>query len=218
MVNKAKIKLLIVDDHPMVREGMVVLLESIGDFEVVGNAGDGETGIKLCREKTPDVVLMDMIMPGGMDGVTATRLMHEQCPDARVIAVTASKDETVIQNVMKAGAISYILKDASIYELAQAIRSAYNGKQTIAAEALSSLIASKRQPHKLGFDLTTREYTVLRLMMGGFNNREIAEQLMISKSTVKNHITHIFAKLNTKNRTRAIAIAIEQKLHTRMNV
>lgn len=218
MVNKAKIKLMIVDDHPMVREGMVVLLESIGDFEVVGNAGDGETGIKLCAEKKPDVVLMDMIMPGGMDGVTATRLMHEQCPNTRIIAVTASRDEAIISNVMKAGAISYILKDVSIYELAQAIRSAFNGKQTIAAEALTSLIASRRQPQKLGFDLTTREYTVLRLMMGGFNNREIAEQLMISKSTVKNHITHIFAKLNTKNRTRAIAVAIEQKLHTRMNV
>ncbi len=218
MVTKPKIKLLIVDDHPMVREGMVVLLESIGDFEVVGNAGDGETGIKLCLEKQPDVVLMDMIMPGSMDGVQTTELMHQKSPNTRIIAVTASKDETIIHNVMKAGAISYILKDASIYELAQAIRAAYHGQQTIAAEALTSLIASRRQPQKLGYDLTTREYTVLRLMMGGFNNREIAEQLMISKSTVKNHITHIFSKLNTKNRTRAIAIAIEQKLHTRMNV
>lgn len=217
MVSKTKIKVLIVDDHPMVREGMVVLLESIGDFEVVGNAGDGETGIALCVEKQPDVVLMDMIMPG-MSGVTATQLMHERCPHTRIIAVTASKDESIIHNVMKAGAISYILKDVSIYELAQAIRAAYNGQQTIAAEALTSIIANRRQAHKLGFDLTTREYTVLRLMMGGFNNREIAEQLMISKSTVKNHITHIFAKLNTRNRTRAIAVAIEQKLHTRMNV
>lgn len=217
MGTKPKIKLLIVDDHPMVREGMVVLLESIGDFEVVGNAGDGETGIRLCAEKQPDVVLMDMLMPG-MDGVTATRLMHQKCPDVRIIAVTASKDESIIQNVLKAGAISYVLKDVSIYELAQAIRAAYRGQQTLTAEALTTLIAAKRQPRKLGYDLTTREYTVLRLMMGGFNNREIAEQLMISKSTVKNHITHIFAKLNTTNRTRAIAVAIEQKLHTRMNL
>ncbi|MBL8117296.1 MAG: response regulator transcription factor [Anaerolineae bacterium] len=211
MTASQKIKVLVVDDHNMVRKGLIVLLENFDDFEVVGEAGDGKTGILLCQQYKPDVVLMDMIMPV-MDGIEATSTIRELCPETQVVALTSFSDDATIQNALKAGAISYLMKNVSVDELALAVRKAHEGQPTLAPEATRALIAASRRPPEVGHDLSEREREVLSLMVDGLNNREIAEVLTISNSTVKNHVSNIFAKLGTTSRTQAVALAVERKL------
>jgi len=211
MTASQKIKVLVVDDHNMVRKGLIVLLENFDDFEVVGEAGDGKTGVLLCQQYKPDVVLMDMIMPV-MDGIEATTTIRELCPETQVVALTSFSDDATIQNALKAGAISYLMKNVSVDELALAVRKAHEGQPTLAPEATRALIAASRRPPEVGHDLSEREREVLSLMVDGLNNREIAEVLTISNSTVKNHVSNIFAKLGTTSRTQAVALAVERKL------
>jgi len=211
MTASQKIKVLVVDDHNMVRKGLIVLLENFDDFEVVGEAGDGKTGILLCQQYKPDVVLMDMIMPV-MDGIEATTTIRELCPETQVVALTSFSDDATIQNALKAGAISYLMKNVSVDELALAVRKAHEGQPTLAPEATRALIAASRRPPEVGHDLSEREREVLSLMVDGLNNREIADVLTISNSTVKNHVSNIFAKLGTTSRTQAVALAVERKL------
>jgi NarL family two-component system response regulator LiaR len=206
-----KIRVLVVDDHNMVRKGLIILLENFDDFEVVGDAGDGQTGVMLAQRYKPDIVLMDMSMPG-MDGVNATQLIRESCPDTQVIALTSFSDDATIQNALKAGAISYLMKNVSVDELAQAVRKAYQGKSTLAPEATQALISATRRPPEIGHDLSEREREVLAWLVEGLNNREIAERLMISNSTVKNHLSNIFSKMGTTSRTQAVALAVEHKI------
>jgi len=206
-----KIRVLVVDDHHMVRKGLIVLLENFDDFEVVGDAGDGQAGVMLAQRYKPDIVLMDMIMPG-MDGVTATQLIRDSCPDTQVIALTSFSDDQTIQSALKAGAISYLMKNVSVDELAQAVRKAHMGKPTLAPEATQALISATRRPPEIGHDLSEREREVLAWLVEGLNNREIAERLMISNSTVKNHLSNIFSKMGTTSRTQAVALAVEHKI------
>jgi two-component system, NarL family, response regulator LiaR len=205
------IKVLLVDDHDMVRKGLMVLLQNFDEFEVVGDTSSGHTAVELARRYQPDVVLMDMVMPS-MDGVTATRLVREACPTAQVIALTSFSDEDNVQNALKAGAISYLLKNVSGDELANAIRKAHEGQSTLAPEAAQVLISATTRPPSLGHDLTEREREVLAHMIEGLNNREIGERLFISGSTVKNHVSNILSKLGTTSRTQAVALAVEYRL------
>lgn len=205
------IRVLIVDDHNMVRKGLMTLLEEFDDLDLIGEAGDGEMALHACRESCPDVVLMDMLMPR-MDGVTAIARIRQICPDTQFIALTSFSDETNVQNALKAGAISYLMKNVSGDELANTIRRAHEGQPTLAPEAAQILIRATTRPPAPGHDLTERELEVLALMIEGLNNREIGERLYISSSTVKNHVSSILSKLGTTSRTQAVALAVEHKI------
>lgn len=206
-----RIRVLIADDHNMVRKGLVVLLEGFDDIEIAGDVDDGELAYNRCRETCPDVVLMDMIMPR-LNGIEATKLIREACPDTQVIALTSFNDENSVQEMLQAGAIGYLLKDISGDELAEAIRRAHKGETTLAPAAAQMLIQATVRPPPLGHDLTEREREVLTLMIEGLSNREIGERLVISSSTVKNHVSSILGKLQTTSRTHAVALAVEHNL------
>ncbi len=207
----AQIRVFIVDDHNMVRKGLVTLLQEFDDLQVVGEAEDGELAYNACRQSCPDVVLMDMLMPR-MDGVTAAGKIRASCPNTQVIALTSFSDEANVQAALKAGAIGYLMKNVSGDELANAIRRAHVGQSTLAPEALQILISATTRPPALGYDLTERELEVLGLMKEGLNNPQIAERLVISVSTVKNHVSNILSKLGTASRTQAVVLAVEQKI------
>lgn len=205
------IRLMLIDDHDIVRQGLRVL-EMFDDLELVGQAADGQTGVELCAELKPDVVLMDLIMPGPVDGVAAIRQIRQRSPCTRIIALTNYKDEELVQAAIKAGAISYLLKNVGIDELAGAIRSAYKGRAIFAQEAVQVLMnAANRQPPP-GHDLSKREREVLGLIVQGLKNKAIAQELSISPSTVKNHVSNILSKLNVDNRAEAAALAVEHRL------
>jgi two-component system, NarL family, response regulator LiaR len=207
----APIRVLIVDDHTMVRKGLVTFLKVFDDLECAGEAASGTAALHLCGQVQPDVVLMDMVMPQ-MDGATATRLIRQQYPAVQVIALTSFKDEELVLNALRAGAIAYLFKDVSAEELAHTIRSAHAGRATYAPEATQALIRVATQPPALGHDLTPRERDVLALMVEGLNNREIGERLYVSPSTVKSHVSHILGKLNVLSRTEAAALAVRSHL------
>ncbi len=195
----------------MVRRGLAVLLEDYDDLIVTGEAENGEIALNACKRDAPDVILMDMIMPR-MDGIAATRAIREVCPQTQVIALTSFNDEDSVQNALKAGVVGYLMKNVSGDELANAIRRAHAGESTLAPEAAQVLIRAATRPPALGHDLTKREHDVLALMIEGLSNREIGERLVISSSTVKNHVSSILSKLDTTSRTQAVALAVEQKI------
>jgi len=205
------IRVMIVDDHLMVRRGLATFLKVFKDFKLVGEAESGESAVQLCVKLQPDVVLMDMVMQS-MDGAAATRLIRKQCPSAQVIALTSFKDEILVKSALQAGAISYLLKGVSASELAQAIRAAHAGRPTISAEATEALIQAASQDVVMGPDLTEREHEVLLLMVEGLNNTQIANRLTVSPSTIKSHVSSILAKLGVTSRTEAVALALRHKL------
>jgi len=205
------IRVLTVDDHEMVRQGMDFLFLPYEDIEVVGAAHDGQEALRLCEELNPDVILMDMIMPG-MDGVAATQAVRQQYPQVQVLALTSFYDEDLVRRAMQAGAIGYLLKGVPIVELAQAIRAAHAGRPTLAVEAMQALVKATQPGPKLGDDLSRREREVLVLLVEGLSNDEIAEQMVISPATVKSHVRHIYAKLLVANRAEAAAIAVKNNL------
>jgi two-component system, NarL family, response regulator LiaR len=212
MSNSKLIRVMIVDDHAVVRSGLSTFLMSCDDMELVGEAANGEQALKLCSQIKPNVVLMDLVLPG-MDGATCTRLIREQCPDIQILALTSFKEQELVQGVLQAGAIGYLLKDVSADELANAIRAAYAGKPTLAPEAAQVLIQAARRPaDKIGFNLTGREREVLALMVQGLNNNDIANRLVISTSTAKFHVSSILSKLRASSRTEAVAIALQNDL------
>jgi two-component system, NarL family, response regulator LiaR len=206
------IRVMIVDDHLMVRRGLATFLKVFKDFELVGEAESGEVAVPLCVKLQPDVVLMDMVMES-MDGAAATRLIRKQCPSAQVIALTSFKDEILVKSALQAGAISYLLKGVSAEELDEAIRAAYAGRPTISPEATEALIQAASQKDVLPVqDLTEREHEVLLLMVEGLNNTQIAGRLTVSPSTIKSHVSSILAKLGVASRTEAVALALRHKL------
>ena len=207
------IRVMIVDDHAVVRSGLATFLLAFDDMELVGAAEGGEEALRQCEQVQPDVVLMDLVMPD-MDGATATRAIRQRFPQVQVIALTSFREEELVQGALRAGAISYLLKNVSAAELAEAIRSAYAGRSTLAPEATEALIHAAAQPPKLGFDLTEREREVLALMVRGLNNREIAERLVVSRSTVRFHVSNILSKLAATNRAEAVGLAVQHKLVT----
>jgi NarL family two-component system response regulator LiaR len=205
-----RIKLIIVDDHAVVRGGLRLFLIAFEDLELVGEAGNGEQALRLCEKLEPDVVLMDLVMPG-MDGVQATQLIRESYPQIQVIALTSFEEEELVQGALNAGAISYLLKNVSAGELAAAIRAAHAGRATLAPEAAEALIRSTR-PARLGHDLTEREREVLAALVEGMSNAEIAERLVVSRSTVKFHVSSILSKLGVSSRAEAVALALQHHL------
>jgi len=211
MVQSAPIRLLVVDDHEMVRSGLAVFLETCDDISMVGEASSGEEALRKCAELQPDVLIMDLVMPG-INGIEATRAIRERFPHIQIIALTSFKEENLVHSALQAGAISYLLKNVSIDELAGAIRNAYMGKSTLAPEATQVLIESVTRPATPGHDLTDREREVLALMVRGFSNRKIADYLTISASTVKNHVSSILAKLNVSSRSEAVGLAVQHGL------
>lgn len=205
------IRVLIVDDHKVVRKGLKAFLLSFSDLDMVGEAGSGEEAVRVCSQLKPDVVLMDLVMPG-MDGAAATAAIRVQCPDIRVIALTSFPEEDLVQKALKAGAISYLLKNVEADELANAIRAAYAGRSTLAPEAAQALIHATTRPPEIGHDLTPREREVLKLMIEGLNNGEIADRLTLSDSTIKFHVSNILSKLNVESRTEAVAVALQNNV------
>jgi NarL family two-component system response regulator LiaR len=207
----APIRVLLVDDHDMVRQGLSVFLHVFDDLELAGEASDGAEAVARCGEVRPDVVLMDLLMPG-MDGATATRIIRERYPSIRVIALTSFQDEGLVQQAMQAGAIGYLLKNVTADDLAAAIRSAHAGRPTLSPEAARALIRAASSGPTPGGGLTQRERDVLGLLVKGLSNGEIASRLVVSRSTVKFHVSSILSKMGVASRTEAVAVAIQHRL------
>lgn len=205
------IRVLVVDDHAMVRAGLVTFLEVSDDLELFGEAGSGEAAIRLCEQDLPDVILMDLLMPG-MDGVAATREIRRRWPSIHVLALTSFQEGDLVEKALEAGAIGYLLKNVSMQTLTQAIREAHAGKPTLAQEAVQALVLSKSQPPATDYNLTPRELEVLALMVSGLNNPAISERLVISIGTTRSHVSNILSKLGVNNRAEAVAVALRSKL------
>ena len=211
MSEEKPIGVMIVDDHNVVRSGLSAFLMVFDDLEFVGEAGSGEEAVRMCDEAKPDVVLMDLVMPG-MDGAQATKAIREKRPDIQVIALTSFKEQELVQGALEAGAIGYLLKNVDADELAGAIRAAHAGRPTLAPEAAQALIQASKRPAERRYDLTEREGEVLELMVEGLTNPEIAARLVVSKSTVKFHVSSILSKLGASGRTEAVAMALQKEL------
>jgi NarL family two-component system response regulator LiaR len=210
----SSIRVMIVDDHAMVRRGLAAFLKTKVDLELVGEASDGEEALEMCEQVQPDVVLMDLVMPK-VDGTSATRAIRERWPHVQVIALTSFQEKKLVQEALQAGAISYLLKNVSVDDLAEAIRAACAGQPTLAPEATQALIqAAAGQEQRTSYDLTPREHEVLVLMVEGLNNPEIAKRLSVSRSTARAHVSNILSKLSVSNRAEAIALALRRKLVT----
>jgi NarL family two-component system response regulator LiaR len=205
------IHVMLVDDHNVVRSGLATFLRAYEDLDLVGEAKNGLEALNLCRKKKPDVILMDLMMPE-MDGIAATRAILAEYPDINIIAMTSFEDEELVQGVLAAGAISYLLKNVTSDELAKAIRDAVSGRSTLSPEAATALIHATRPSKPSLNELTDREREVLNLVVQGQSNQQIAEALVISIATVKAHISSILSKLQVSSRAEAIAYAIKHKL------
>ncbi|MHB0875251.1 MAG: response regulator transcription factor [Anaerolineae bacterium] len=207
----ARIRVMIVDDHAVVRSGLSAFLMAYDDLELVAEAGGGEEALRVCAREKVDVVLMDLVMPV-MDGAAATQAIRKQCPGVQVIALTSFKEDELVQGALQAGAIGYLLKNVSADELANAIRAAHAGKPTLAPEAAQALIHAATHKSDMVEELTEREMEILGLMVEGLSNPDIAERLFVSKSTVKFHVSNVIAKLSAISRTEAVAIALQRRL------
>jgi NarL family two-component system response regulator LiaR len=202
---------MLVDDHPMVRKGLITFLKVFKDLQLAGEAENGAIAIKLCGEILPDVVLMDMVMPE-MDGASATRVICQKYPQVRVIALTSFNEGDLVTSALEAGAIGYLLKDVSAVDLAKAIRDAHAGRATLSPETAQTLVETANQPPAPGLNLTERERDVLALMVEGLINAKIAAKLIVSPYTIKSHVSNILAKLGVTSRTEAVALALRHKL------
>jgi NarL family two-component system response regulator LiaR len=205
------IQVLLVDDHNVVRSGLATFLRAYEDLELVGEAKNGLEAINLCHQKKPDVILMDLMMPE-MDGIAATRAILADYPEIKIIAMTSFEQEQLVQGVLAAGAISYLIKNVTSEELAKAIRDAVSGRSTLSPEAAKVLVQATRPTNQPVFDLTERELEVLNLVVQGQSNQQIAGALFISLATVKAHISSILSKLQLSSRAEAIAYAIKHKI------
>lgn len=209
-MSEEKIRIMLVDDHAVVRSGLSAFLSVHPDLELVGEAENGEQAVVRAGLLKPDVILMDLMMPV-MDGVAATEAIKKQHPDIQILALTSFQEDELVQNALKAGAVGYLMKNISARELAAAIRSAKSGRMTLAPEAAQALVRTSQQAQETEA-LTERERDVLKLMVDGLNNAEIAERLVVSLSTVKYHISNILMKLDVDNRVAAVSTAIQKKL------
>jgi DNA-binding NarL/FixJ family response regulator len=201
------IRLLIVDDHPIVRDGLQGVLESQPDIEVVGEAADGEAAVQMANSLSPDIVLMDLRMPV-MDGVTALREIRTRNPQCQVLVLTTYDSDADILPAIEAGASGYLLKDSTREELYAAIRAAARGETVLAPAVAARLVGRMRAPAEE--KLSSRELEVLQLVAEGGSNSEIASRLHISQATVKSHLIHIFGKLGVSDRTAAVTVALKR--------
>jgi len=201
------IRVMVVDDHAMVRRGLATFLKIYDDLQLVGEADTGASAIQLCGEILPDVILMDMVMPD-MDGASTTHTLRRMFPQVQILALTSFKDGSLIKKALEAGAIGYLIKDVSADDLARAIRAAHAGRATLSPDAAQALVETENQPPAPGLDLTEREREVLALMIEGLNNTQIAGRLTVSPSTIKSHVSNILAKLGVASRTEAVTLAL----------
>lgn len=206
------IRIVIVDDHAMLRKGLAVFLMSYPDLKLVGEAANGLEAVSLCAAEHPDIVLMDLLMPV-MDGITATRSIHQDFPDIRIIALTSFGEEHLIKDVLAAGATSYLFKKIQADDLAKVIRDAQNGISTYAPEVTNILVESLQKPKSRFDTLTPRERDVLTLMVKGSGNKEISEHLVISPHTTKSHVSSILSKLGVESRNEVIAMVLEDSFN-----
>jgi len=209
-MSKLSIKVLIVDDHPVVRDGLKLMLSVSTGLVCVGQAENGEEAIQLSAELKPDVILMDLMMPK-MDGVSATRLIRQKYPGIQVVALTTFDDKELVQDALRAGAISYMLKNSPMETITETIRDASVGRTTLSASAIQSLIGEEDDDMPAQ-ELSTREKEVLRFLSDGLKNAAIANKLNISEATVRFHVSNILRKLGAANRAQAVAIAKDRKL------
>ncbi len=211
MAESKPIRILIVDDHAMLRNGLKNFIYGFEWMELVGEASNGAEAVEFCSAHEVDVVLMDMMMPG-MDGSEATRRIIALDTPVKIIILTSFHEQDLVEQALKAGATSYLLKNVNAEDLAAAIKAAHSGHATLAPEATEALIQSTRNRPGVGFDLTGREKEVLSLLVTGKSNTEISTQLSITSATVKFHLTNIYSKLGANNRIEAVTIALEHHL------
>jgi len=204
------IRILIADDHSVVRQGLKMFLSLDPELEIIGEAGDGSQAVSMCRELKPDVVLMDMLMPV-MDGIAATGAIRTEMPDTEVIALTSVLEDGAVVGAVKAGAIGYLLKDTQADELRRAIKAAAAGQVQLAPQAAARLMREVRAPEGPQ-PLTERETDVLKLLARGRANKEIAQDLVIGEKTVKTHVSNILLKLGVQSRTQAALYAAQNGL------
>jgi len=216
MASQNRSSILIVDDHEVVRKGIRSYLETVKDFQVIGEAASGEEALRLVSDYIPDIVLLDLIMPGGMDGVETTRRIKHLSPRTQVVVLTSYHEDAHIFPALKAGAISYILKDMKMEKLVDALRRAANKEVTlhplVAARVLQNIRSENGEEQPLFTELTERELDVLRLIANGMTNSQIAEKLVISEYTVKGHVSNILSKLHLADRTQVAVYAWQQGL------
>jgi two-component system, NarL family, response regulator LiaR len=208
------ITVMLIDDHRVVRQGLRDFLELQGDIEVIGEASSGEEGVQMARDLLPDVVLMDLVMPG-IDGVETTRRVRNASPSTKVIVLTSFTDDAKVFPAIKAGAISYLLKDISPEELAHAIRAAQRNEAVLHPEVAAKLMQEFATPRSADApveQLTSRELEVLRLIAKGMSNKEIADTLIVSEKTIKTHVSNILSKLHLADRTQAAIYALKQRI------
>jgi NarL family two-component system response regulator LiaR len=210
MSEPAPIQVMIVDDHGMVRKGLMAYLNNLAQIQVVGEARDGQEALELCETLHPDVILMDLVMPQ-VGGVAATQAIHRRWPGVQIIALTSFQEKELVQAALQAGAIGYLLKNITGEELVQAICRAYAGRPTVAPEISQVLFLETCDP-QTGANLTSREREVLRLVVEGMNIPKIAKRLFISRSTARAHVSNIFSKLGVTNRSEAVALALRKQL------
>ncbi|MBK5092728.1 MAG: response regulator transcription factor [Actinobacteria bacterium] len=210
----SEIKVMIVDDHHLVREGLKAVLDNGNDIKVVGEAATAEDALKTLEQSDPDVVLMDISMPG-MGGIKATKLIRDRYPDVKVVILTMLDQEGYVYEAVKAGATGYMLKSTSSDELLRAIKTVYDGKALLHPDATAQLLkefANLAENRGQDYGLSNREMEVLQLLSEGTTNKEIAKSLYISEQTVKTHLAHIFGKLGTSDRTETVAKALRNGL------
>jgi NarL family two-component system response regulator LiaR len=210
-----RIRLVVVDDHAVVRTGIAFALQRCPDIQLVGEAGSGEEALRLCAAVSPDVVLMDLVLPGGLDGVATIRALHAAQPQVRVLALTSFPEGTLVQETLQAGALGYLLKDMTMEDLLKAIRLAQHGVPSLAPAAAQALVHTVRTASAtppLGHDLTEREHEVLALLAAGLSNQQIAARLVITPATVKFHVRSIRSKLGASSRTETAVLAVQHHL------
>lgn len=211
MTEAEVIRVMIVDDYDILRNGVAVSLRMFPDIQLVAEAATGDEAIRMCDQVPIDVILMDLVMPG-TNGVTAIREIHARHPEIRIIALTSYDNEEYVEQAIHGGAISYLLKNLSAHELADAIRMAHKGQSVLAKEASQALVNATRRPSTDSLKLTPREREVLRLMVKGASNSEIARALTVSESTAKKHVSNVLIKLNVSSRTEAVAFALQNRI------
>lgn len=205
------IRVVLIDDHSKIHLAISAVIDACEDMELVAHGSNGHEALQICAEFQPDIVLMDVIMPG-MNGIEATAKIHQQYPEMKILALSSFQDEEGVRAMIQAGAVGYILKTSSVDDLTHTIRAAYAGNSVFSPEITQTLLRSTQKEAISDFGLTPREREILKLLVDGLNNTEIASALTISLSTAKFHVSSIFSKLGVTNRVEATTVALDKKL------